>query len=185
MSISIIWPIDKTLSDVTTAGQSGSESESNKGVLHIPQSSSPSFTIRLFDVISRTFAGGVLPHPAEMQSVYSTAPADRAIHYTAFKQTLQTELLCWKLSHFFRFILIIKSNLIQKIKITYLLTWWWFNVKTDTSVNNSTENKIIHWIPCFFFHISTFTHLHIHLYLCLCCCRCRHGCRRRCIISFR
>ena len=37
---SSIWPIDRTLSGATTPGQSGPGSDGNKGVLHIPQSSS-------------------------------------------------------------------------------------------------------------------------------------------------
>ena len=37
---SSIWPIDKTLSGVTTLRQSGPGSDSNEEVLHIPQSSS-------------------------------------------------------------------------------------------------------------------------------------------------
>ena len=37
---SSIWPIDRTLSDATTLGQSGPGSDSNEGVLCIPQSSS-------------------------------------------------------------------------------------------------------------------------------------------------
>ena len=38
--ISSIWPIDRTLSGATSPGQSGPGSDSNKGVLYIPQSSS-------------------------------------------------------------------------------------------------------------------------------------------------
>ena len=37
---SSIWPIDRTLSGAATPGQSGPGSDVNKGVLHIPQSSS-------------------------------------------------------------------------------------------------------------------------------------------------
>ena len=40
MLFSSIWPIDKTLSDVTTQGQSGCGSDGNEGVPRIPQSSS-------------------------------------------------------------------------------------------------------------------------------------------------
>ena len=40
MSNCSVWPLDGTLSGATTSGQSGSESNSNEGVLHIPQSSS-------------------------------------------------------------------------------------------------------------------------------------------------
>ena len=36
---SSIWPIDRTLSDATTPGQSGPWSDANEGVLRIPQSS--------------------------------------------------------------------------------------------------------------------------------------------------
>ena len=62
MSNSSLWPIDKTLSGATTPGQSAPESDSNEGILCIPQNSSitevsPS---NYFSVISRTFVGGVL-----------------------------------------------------------------------------------------------------------------------------
>ena len=68
MSNSSIWPIDGTLSGATTPGQSGPGSHDIEGVLHIPQS-------------SRTWASSsdlryVLV--GEMQSVYSTVPADWA-----------------------------------------------------------------------------------------------------------
>ena len=39
MSNSYIWPIDRTLSDATTPGESGPGSDGNVGVLHVPQSS--------------------------------------------------------------------------------------------------------------------------------------------------
>ena len=78
MSNSSIWPIERALSGAKTAGQSGPGSNGNKGVLHIPQ-------------ISKTGASpldGLMPYPenlfggrsyssAEMQLVYSTAPANR------------------------------------------------------------------------------------------------------------
>ena len=102
MSNSSIWPIDKTQSDATTPSQSGPGSNSIEGILHIPLTSKTGgFAIRLFDVKTRTFFAGVstlgrdavgvfnspgwLGHSlgesyplAEMQSVYSTAPADWA-----------------------------------------------------------------------------------------------------------
>ena len=40
MSNSSIWPIDRTLLGAMTPSQNGSESNSDKAVLHIPQSSS-------------------------------------------------------------------------------------------------------------------------------------------------
>ena len=39
-AFSFIWPIDRILSGATTPGKSGSESDGNEEVLHIPQSSS-------------------------------------------------------------------------------------------------------------------------------------------------
>ena len=41
---SSFWPIDRTLSDAATPGQSGPGSDANEGVLHIPQSSSTAGT---------------------------------------------------------------------------------------------------------------------------------------------
>ena len=70
MSNNSIWPIDRTLSGATTPGQRGPGSNGNEGLLHIPQSSkigvSPSDCLV-------SYSGHSL---AEMQSVYSTAPAD-------------------------------------------------------------------------------------------------------------
>ena len=45
MSNTSIWPIDRTLSGATNLGQNGSESDGNKEVLHIPQSSSITGTL--------------------------------------------------------------------------------------------------------------------------------------------
>ena len=66
-----------TLSVVTTPGQSGPGSDGNEGVFCIPQSSSiieasPSDCFVSYPGLSKR-----MPYPsAEMQSVYSTAPAD-------------------------------------------------------------------------------------------------------------
>ena len=40
MSNSSIWPLDKTLSGATTTDQRGPGSDSDEGVIHIPQNSS-------------------------------------------------------------------------------------------------------------------------------------------------
>ena len=74
---SSIWPIDRTLSGATTPGQSGSESNGSEGVLRILQSSSitgttPSDCLILYPGHSLS---GSYPS-AEMQSVYSTVPAN-------------------------------------------------------------------------------------------------------------
>ena len=59
---SSIWAIDRTLSGITTSGQSGPGGDGNEGVLHIPQSSSWNIIIRLLSVITWTLVGGgVLP----------------------------------------------------------------------------------------------------------------------------
>ena len=77
MHFSSIWPIDRTLSGATTPGQSGPGSDGNEGVLRIPQNfsitgTSPSDCLVLYPGHSLV---GSYPS-AEVQSVYSTAPAD-------------------------------------------------------------------------------------------------------------
>ena len=74
-----MWPIDRTISDATTPGQSGPGSDGNEGVLFIPQSSSITGTSPSDCLVSypgHTLGGSYLS--AEMHSVYSTAPADCA-----------------------------------------------------------------------------------------------------------
>ena len=63
-----IWPMDRTLSGVTTPSQSGPESIGNEGVLHILQSST----------ITGVSSSDCLVSCAEMQSVYSATLADWA-----------------------------------------------------------------------------------------------------------
>ena len=73
-----IWLIDGTLTGTTTLGQSGPGNNGNKGVLHILQSSRTEVS-PLGGLVSYqgcSLDGG---YPAaEMQSVYSTAPANLA-----------------------------------------------------------------------------------------------------------
>ena len=77
---SSIWPIDWTLSDDTTLIQSGLGSNGNKGVLRIPQSSRITETSPSDGLVSypEHWLGKFCPF-AEMQSMYSAAPADGAI----------------------------------------------------------------------------------------------------------
>ena len=77
---SSIWPIDRTWSGATTPGQSGPGSNGNEGVLHIPQSSSITKASPSDCLVSypENPLGESYPS-ADIQSVYSTAPADRAI----------------------------------------------------------------------------------------------------------
>ena len=79
MSNFSIWPIDGTLSGATTPAQSGPGSNGNEGVLCIPQSScntgaSPSdcFGSYIGHLLGESYPS------AQMQSMYSTAPANWA-----------------------------------------------------------------------------------------------------------
>ena len=85
MQFSSIWPIDITLSGATTPSQSGPGSDANEGVLCILQSSSilgmsPSDCLESYQDTHWHRSGGREKgdsYPsAEVQSVYSTAPAD-------------------------------------------------------------------------------------------------------------
>ena len=75
MSNSSTGLIDQTLSGAITPGQSGFESNGNKGVFHIPQSSSKtraSLSDCLVSYPGHSLDGG----SSEMQSVYSTMPVN-------------------------------------------------------------------------------------------------------------
>ena len=73
---SSIWPIDRTLSDATTPGQGGPESDDNKGVLCIPQTFSITGASPSDCLVSYTGHSLGESYPsAEKQSVYSTAPS--------------------------------------------------------------------------------------------------------------
>ena len=80
-SIEKYWFIYRNLTSTMTPGQSRTGNNSIEGVLHIPPKLlGCSLIIRWFRVISRTLVGlGEGSYPsAEVQSVYSTAPADWA-----------------------------------------------------------------------------------------------------------
>ena len=77
MSNSSIWAIGRPLSDAITPGQSRLGSDGNEGILGVPQSSSifrasPSDGWLLYP--GQSFGEGSYSF-AEMQSVYSKAPA--------------------------------------------------------------------------------------------------------------
>ena len=76
---SSIWPIDRTLSGATTLSQIGPYSNCNEEVLRIPQNSSITGASLSDCLVS--YPGhslGVSYPSAEIQSVYSTAPANWA-----------------------------------------------------------------------------------------------------------
>ena len=79
---SSIWRIDRTLSGAITLGQSRPGSDSNEEILCIPQRSSITGTSPsdcLMSLQEHLLGGGSYPS-AEMQLVYSTAPANWAIY---------------------------------------------------------------------------------------------------------
>ena len=73
--------MDRALSGDSTTDHCGPGSDGNEGVLRIPQSSSTAGTSPsdCFVSLSGYSSGDSYPS-AEKQSVYSTAPADWAIH---------------------------------------------------------------------------------------------------------
>ena len=79
MQFNSIWLIDKNQSGATASGQSGPRSDGNVVVLNIPQSYSITWTSQSDCLMSYGghSLGGSYPF-AEMQSVYSTPPADWA-----------------------------------------------------------------------------------------------------------
>ena len=82
---SSIWPIDKPLSGATTVDQSEPDSDGNKGILRIPQSSR--ITVATASDCLVSFLGPSLgdTYPAaKMQSVYFTTPADWAVKHQRF-----------------------------------------------------------------------------------------------------
>ena len=77
-----IWPKDRTLSGATTLGQSGAKSDGNEGGVSIPQNScitgaSPSDCL----VSYPGYSFGESYFSAEMQSVYSTFPAEHKLFF--------------------------------------------------------------------------------------------------------
>ena len=77
MSNDFIWPIDRTISGVTTPGQCEPGSNANEEVLHRPQSSniteastSDSFVLYLGHLLRKSYSF------AEIPSVYSAALTD-------------------------------------------------------------------------------------------------------------
>ena len=77
---SSICAIDRTLSGTTTPAQSGSGSDGNEELLHIPQSFNITGISSSDDLMSypgHSLRCGSYPS-AERESVYSTAPADLA-----------------------------------------------------------------------------------------------------------
>ena len=96
MQFSSIQPIDRALSGATTPGQSG------RGSNGIPQSPSITGTSPLDCLVSYPgySLGGAYPSTG-VQSVYSTAPADWAIHRVNVK-TVLFQIIQFSISTHFR-----------------------------------------------------------------------------------
>ena len=79
-TVCAIRPIDRTMSGATTPSQRGPGSNGNEGVLYIPQISKAEASLSdvLMSYPGHSWREGSYPS-AEMQSVYSTAPANWAI----------------------------------------------------------------------------------------------------------
>ena len=80
---SSIWTIDRTLLGATTPGQSEPETDENKGILSIPQSSTTIGALPSDCLMSHPgHSLGEFKAAAEMQSAYSAAPADWATRHS-------------------------------------------------------------------------------------------------------
>ena len=87
-----IWPIDRTLSGATTLGQSEPGSNDNKEVLCIPQISNITWVSPSDCLVSYPrYLLDVSYLSSEMQSVYSTAPANWANQYCVRRFAVSTE----------------------------------------------------------------------------------------------
>ena len=102
---SSIWPIDRTKTDTTTPGQSGSGSNDNVGVLYILLSSR-----------TRTSPTGHSAYlSAEMQSAYSTTPVNWANkHGKATSRSRQVILIVCLAGFFAAKVLTEKCNFYHK-----------------------------------------------------------------------
>ena len=130
---SSIWPIERTLSGATTPGPNGPGSDGNEGVLHIPQSSSitgASLSVCLVSYPGHSLEGS---YPfAEKQWVYSTVPANRAIHILgALKSDTHTHIHTHTHTHtciymyIYMYIYIYVCSVFESFKFSYQLFHIW------------------------------------------------------------
>ena len=91
-----IWPIDRTLSDITTLGQCGPGNDGNEGVLHIPQRSSITGTSSSDCLVS--YPGHLLREfssSAEIQTVCYTGLLNWAKKYQGQSSIYQDSVEQW------------------------------------------------------------------------------------------
>ena len=132
MQLSSIWPIDRILSGATTPGQSGPGSDGNEGVLRIPQSSSFTGTSPSDCLVSypgHSLVGSY--SSAEVQLVYSTAPADWAIHRVECKNSFISDNLVAQF---------ISDNLMRSLKVKTVL-FYIIQFSTNTQFKSNPPQK--------------------------------------------
>ena len=119
MQFSSIWPIDRTLSDTTTLGQSGPRSDGNEEALCIPQSLSITGTSPSDCLVSYLGHSLERPYPlAEKQSVYSTAPADWVTNHEWYKLIIIHNILVHQLPWYYQ------PQLVHSTTKTASVTWY-------------------------------------------------------------
>ena len=144
MSNSSIWLRDRTQSNATTQGQSGSGSDGNEGVLQIPQSSSiTEASPSDFLVSYQGHSLGESYLSAEIQSVYSAVPADWAHKLLVLVKNIWNHITVCKL--FALRMVTTSSNCLQMIIIitTYLKIYNSLQEESLTSALTKQELKYL------------------------------------------
>ena len=134
-SNSSTWPIDRTLTGDTTPGQSGTGSNGNEEVLHIPQISNittapPSdFLVSYPRHLCVCVCVGSYP-PTEMQSMYSTAPSwkimNTRIYYEA-EFSVGIPKIWWKTHQSPSVVMILQPRYLTPESSSDEVFCWWHN----------------------------------------------------------
>ena len=149
MSNSSIWPIDRTLSGVTTLSQSEPGSDGNKGLLCIPQMSSITGVSLSDYLISYPWhlSWGVSYPFAEMQSVYSAAPTNRAtIFLMRMSLNNPQRLICHKTKKLAAFTYLLIVSFLHQLKLLFFPWTQWDSKSlqvTRTQYSCGTELSIL------------------------------------------
>ena len=157
MSNSSVWPIDRTLSDATTQGQSEPGSDDNEGALRIPQSSSitgtsPSNCLVLYPEHS---LGSFTSLERWSRGIQQTRPS-KDLSVLQIKTNSQWDIL-------FLFYYLLTSDDFHKL-FCYLF-WYYCSAQLYTYVYSILMSTHTHSFICARIHI------HIHM-CCILICRC-------------
>ena len=90
MQFSYIWPIDRNLSGTTTPGQSGPGSDSNEGVLRIPQTPSITGTSPSYCLVSypgHLLGGGLIPCRGAFNLFFSPSRQGKLVWWLTYWTT--------------------------------------------------------------------------------------------------